>query len=90
MGPIASGRAVSRDEQLRQAFALYTSALAFDSEFDSVIESVIGSCRESFAIVRGIADYRDGTKRSEWQPFASMTAAAVVKAMICAMTASNT
>ncbi|KAK7586219.1 hypothetical protein V9T40_004095 [Parthenolecanium corni] len=90
VGPIASGRAVSRDEQLRQAFALYTSALAFDSEFDSVIESVIGSCRESFAIVRGIADYRDGTKRSEWQPFASMTAAAVVKAMICAMEVSNT
>ncbi|XP_065202307.1 uncharacterized protein LOC135832761 isoform X2 [Planococcus citri] len=81
-GPIAAGRVVARDEQLRQAFALHSSALAFDSEFDSVIESVIGSCRESFAIVRGIADYRDGTKRSEWQPFASMSAAAVVKAII--------
>lgn len=85
LGPIASGRAVSRDEQLRQAFALHSAALAFDSEFDSVIESIIGSCRESFAVVRGIADYRDGTKRSEWQPFASMSAAAVVKTIICAM-----
>lgn len=80
---------VARDEQLRQAFALHSSALAFDSEFDSVIESVIGSCRESFAIVRGIADYRDGTKRSEWQPFASMSAAAVVKTMISMMDESN-
>ncbi|XKL59919.1 hypothetical protein PGB90_000935 [Kerria lacca] len=85
IGPVASGRAVSKDEQLRQAFALHSCALAFDSEFDSVIESVIGSCRESFVIVRGIADYRDGTKRSEWQPFASISAAAVVKAMICSM-----
>lgn len=80
---------VARDEQLRQAFSLHSSALAFDSEFDSVIESVIGSCRESFAIVRGIADYRDGTKRSEWQPFASISAAAVVKAIIDAMEESS-
>lgn len=89
MGPIASGRAIAKNEQLRQAFALHSSALAFDSEFDSVIESIIGSCRESFAIVRGIADYRDGTKRSDWQAFASMSAAAVVKSIICAMNSLN-
>uniref|UniRef100_A0A8D8ZKE6 Winged helix-turn-helix domain-containing protein n=1 Tax=Cacopsylla melanoneura TaxID=428564 RepID=A0A8D8ZKE6_9HEMI len=85
LGPIASGRAVLRDEQLRQAFALRCSALAFDSEFDSVIESVIGNCRECFAVVRGVADYRDGTRRSEWQGFAALAAASVTKAIVCAM-----
>ncbi|KAI5728365.1 hypothetical protein M8J77_015275 [Diaphorina citri] len=88
LGPIASGRAVLRDEQLRQAFALRCSAKAFDSEFDSVIESVIGNCRDCFAVVRGVADYRDGTRRSEWQPFAALAAASVTKAIVCAMNAS--
>nr|XP_018908706.1 PREDICTED: uncharacterized protein LOC109038185 isoform X1 [Bemisia tabaci]XP_018908707.1 PREDICTED: uncharacterized protein LOC109038185 isoform X1 [Bemisia tabaci] len=85
LGPVASGRAVSRHEQLRQLFALQSAALAFDSEFDSVIDSVRGNCRDSFALVRGIADYRDGTKKSEWQSYAALAAAAVVKAIICAM-----
>ncbi|KAL1452674.1 hypothetical protein WDU94_006880 [Cyamophila willieti] len=89
LGPIASGRAVLRDEQLRQAFALRCSALAFDSEFDSVIESVIGNCRECFAVVRGVADYRDGTRRSEWQGFAALAAASVTKAIVSAMTSTS-
>lgn len=84
-GPIASGRAVLRDESLRQAFALRSEAKAFDSEFDSVLESVIGNCRESFAVIRGVADYRDGTVRGEWGPWAALASAAVTKAIICAM-----
>lgn len=84
-GPVASGRAVLRDESLRQAFALRCGAKAFDSEFDSVLESVIGNCRESFAVVRGVADYRDGTVRGEWGPWAALAAAAVTKSIVSAM-----
>ncbi|KAG8233886.1 hypothetical protein J437_LFUL005213 [Ladona fulva] len=85
LGPVASGRCVSRDEQLRQAFAAETGALAFDSEFDAVVESILGNCRESFVAVRGVADYRDGSRRGEWQPYAALAAASVAKAIICGM-----
>ncbi|XP_075231403.1 uncharacterized protein LOC142330179 isoform X2 [Lycorma delicatula] len=84
-GIIASGRAICRSEHLRQAFSQQCSALAWDSEFDSVVESIQGNCRDSFALVRGISDYKDGTRKSPWQPFAALAAAAVVKAIVCAM-----
>ncbi|XP_071443572.1 uncharacterized protein [Hetaerina americana] len=87
IGPIAAGRCISRDEQMRQAFAAETGALAFDSEFDAVVESILGNCRESFVVVRGVADYRDGSRRGEWQPFAALAAASVAKAIICGMDA---
>lgn len=50
-----------------------------------MVESIQGNCRDSFALVRGISDYKDGTRKSPWQPFAALTAAAVVKAIVCAM-----
>ncbi|RZF48910.1 hypothetical protein LSTR_LSTR003290 [Laodelphax striatellus] len=84
-GVIASGRAVCRNEQLRQKFSEQHVALAWDSEFDSVIESAQGNCKDCFAVVRGISDYKDGTRKSPWQPYASLAAAAVVKAIVCAM-----
>lgn len=84
-GVIASGRAVCCNEHLRQAFSQQCSALAWDSEFDSVVESIQGNCRDSFALVRGISDYKDGTRKSPWQPYASLAAAAVVKAIVCSM-----
>ncbi|XP_039291008.1 uncharacterized protein LOC111044867 [Nilaparvata lugens] len=84
-GVIASGRAVCRNEQLRQQFSEQRVALAWDSEFDSVIESVQGNCKDCFALVRGISDYKDGTRKSPWQPYAALAAAAVVKAIVCAM-----
>lgn len=85
LAPIASGRTIAREDQLRQHFSAHTGALAFDSEFDAVIESVLGNCRESFMCVRGVADYKDGTRRREWQPYASLAAAAVMKSIICSM-----
>lgn len=33
----------------------------------------------------GISDYNDGSRGKEWQPYASLVAAAVMKALICAM-----
>nr|CAD7445440.1 unnamed protein product [Timema bartmani] len=87
LAPIASGRAVAREDQLRQQFSSQFGTLAFDSEFDAVVDSVIGNCRDSFVVLRGIADYKDGTRRKEWQPYASLVAASVMKAIICGMDA---
>ncbi|BES97826.1 Conserved hypothetical protein [Nesidiocoris tenuis] len=85
LGPIACGQGVSRDARLREAFSRTSRALAFDFESDSVVESIVGNCRESWALVRGIADYKDGQRKGPWQPFASLAAAAVTKSIICGM-----
>ncbi|XP_022919928.1 uncharacterized protein [Onthophagus taurus] len=85
LAPIASGRQVVKSDQLRQQFAAQYGALAFDSEFDTVIESVLGNCKDSFICIRGISDYKDGTRRKEWQPYGSLVAASVMKAIICGM-----
>ncbi|XP_025834975.1 uncharacterized protein LOC108733669 [Agrilus planipennis] len=85
LSPIAAGRQVVRDDQLRQQFASTVGALAFDCEYDAVIESILGNCKESFICVRGISDYRDGLRRKEWQPYSSLVAASVMKAIICGM-----
>ncbi|XP_014219995.1 uncharacterized protein LOC106647932 isoform X2 [Copidosoma floridanum] len=85
LAPIASGRCVSRDDQLRQKFSSRFGILAYDAEMDAVVDSVLGNCRDNFAVVRGIADYKDGSRGKEWQPYAALAAASVVKAMICAM-----
>ncbi|XP_065156923.1 uncharacterized protein [Atheta coriaria] len=82
---IGSGRRVVKSDQLRQQFAAQFGALAFDCEFDTVIESVLGNCKDSFVCIRGISDYKDGTRRKEWQPYASLAAASVMKAIICGM-----
>ncbi|XP_058799256.1 uncharacterized protein LOC131668821 isoform X2 [Phymastichus coffea] len=85
LAPVASGRRIARDDQLRQKFASRFGILAFDAEMDAVVDSILGNCRDSFAVVRGISDYKDGSRGKEWQPYASLAAASVVKAMICAM-----
>ncbi|KZC12326.1 hypothetical protein WN55_04177, partial [Dufourea novaeangliae] len=85
LGPVASGRHIARDDQLRQEFAARFGALAFDSEMDAVVESILGNCRESFAVIRGISDYKDGSRGKEWQAHASLAAASVMKSIICAM-----
>ncbi|XP_076637134.1 uncharacterized protein LOC143349622 isoform X3 [Colletes latitarsis] len=85
LAPVASGRHIARDDQLRQKFAVRFGALAFDAEMDAVVESILGNCRESFAVIRGISDYKDGSRIKEWQPYASLAAASVMKSIICAM-----
>ncbi|KAJ8960617.1 hypothetical protein NQ318_013909 [Aromia moschata] len=87
LSPIASGRQVVRDDRLRQQFSAQVGALAFDCEFDTVIESILGNCKDSFICIRGISDYKDGTRRKEWQPYASLAAASVMKSIICGMEA---
>ncbi|XP_012347913.1 uncharacterized protein LOC100867628 isoform X2 [Apis florea] len=85
LAPVASGRYIARDDQLRQKFAARFGSLAFDTEMDAVVESILGNCRESFAVIRGISDYKDGSRIKEWQPYASLAAASVMKSIICAM-----
>lgn len=101
---MAAGRHVVKEDRLRQQFATQVGALAFDCEFDSVIESILGNCKDSFVCIRGkycqalqtqilklttvfpgISDYKDGTRRKEWQPYASLAAASVMKSIICGM-----
>jgi hypothetical protein len=36
-------------------------------------------------LIRGIADYKDGTRRKEWQQHAALAAAAVLKSVVLRM-----
>ncbi|CAH1403456.1 unnamed protein product [Nezara viridula] len=85
VGPIGSGRDVSRDTKLREEFCRKAGLLALDFESDCVVESIVGNRTLSWALVRGAADYKDGIRRSPWQPYASLAAAAVVRSIIANM-----
>ena len=58
LGPVAAGRGVSLDDQLRQEFAYKNGVLAYDTELDSVVESVYGNRKDHYILIRGIADYK--------------------------------
>jgi len=82
LGPVAAGRGVSLDDQLRQEFAYKNGILCYDSELDSVVESVYGNRKDHYILIRGIADYKDGARRKEWQHYAALMAASVAKCII--------
>jgi len=82
LGPVAAGRGVALDDSLRQEFAYKNGVLCYDSELDSVVESVYGNRKDHYILVRGIADYKDGTRRKEWQHYAALMAASVAKCII--------
>lgn len=82
VGPIGGGQSAISNEVSRQKFAAEYKLLAMDSEFDSVMGSLIGNYCHSFAVVRGISDYKDGSVKNKWQPYASLAAASVVKAIL--------
>ena len=48
-----------------------------------------GNRKDCYIIVRGISDYKDGTRKKEWQPYASLAAAAFTKAVICSLAATS-
>ncbi|XP_068154682.1 uncharacterized protein [Drosophila tropicalis] len=87
LGPIGSGRDLVRSDELRTQFARKNGLLATDVEMSSVLDSIIGNCRESFVLVKGISDYKDGMSTRKWQNYASLSAASVVKSIICGMDA---
>ncbi|XP_041970449.1 uncharacterized protein LOC121726881 isoform X2 [Aricia agestis] len=83
--PVAGGRAVAGSGEARAAFAAHARALAYDCELDAVLDSVVGNCKDCFISIRGISDYRDGTRGKDWQPHAALAAAAVMKGIVTAM-----
>jgi len=81
-GPVGSGKMVATDDQLRQEFAYKNGILAFDTELGSVVESVYGNRKDNYIMIRAIADYKDGTRRKEWQQYAALMAASVATAIV--------
>ena len=88
-GTVASGKIINKDAAVRDEFCSVNDTKAIDTGFQAVLDSVEGNCKHSFIIIRGVADYIDGTKNKEWQPYAALTAAAAMKIIILELIASN-
>ncbi len=84
-GVVSCGVLLNRDDVVRRDFALTNDVLAVDSGYHAVMDSIEGNRKDSFLIVRGIVDFKDGTMKKDWQPFASLAAAAYMKAVILAL-----
>lgn len=82
LGPLGCGKPVVSDTYLRTAFADEKGLLGYDTEFDQVLESILGNRCNSFLIVRACADYHDGQKSNVWQSYASLQAAAFAKSVL--------
>ncbi|XP_054713491.1 LOW QUALITY PROTEIN: uncharacterized protein LOC129222954 [Uloborus diversus] len=82
-GAVGSGKVLMQDDTTRLEFADHHGIMSFDTGFGSVVESIFGNRKDDYVFIRGIADYKDGTKKKEWQPYAALAAAAVMKAIIC-------
>lgn len=54
LGPIGSGKDIVRSDSARIEFARAHGLLATDVEMSSVLDSIIGNCRESFILVKGL------------------------------------
>lgn len=53
LGPIGSGKDIVRSDSSRIEFARAHNLLATDLEMSSVLDSIIGNCRDSFILVKG-------------------------------------
>jgi hypothetical protein len=82
LGAIASGKPLIKEDQLRLEFAARHQCVGTDTEFDQVLESIVGNRKDSFMFVRGVCDYLDGTKNVVWQPYSALAAAAFMRAII--------
>ena len=72
LGPVAAGRGVALDDSLRQEFAYKNGVLCYDSELDSVVESVYGNRKDHYILVRGIADYKVGLQQRYLLPISTV------------------
>ena len=84
-GCVGAGAALNKDHNVRSEFAMEHEVKVVESGFEAVLESIEGNRKESFAVIRGVSDYTDGSRRREWQPYASLAASAVMKAVILAL-----
>ena len=81
-GIVGSGKGLSKDDDLRRRFAAESGCSVIDSGFQAVMQSIEGNRKDTFAVIRGIADYRDGSLRREWQPYSALVAAAYMKTLV--------
>jgi len=88
-GPIGSGKPAGSNELLKQRMISEFDLRAFDSEFDPVVESIFGNCKEKYIMIRGISDYKDGRRKKEWQQYSALVAAAFTKSVIVNLKASD-
>ena len=82
LGPVASGRQISNFDHLRQEFAVRNDISCFDSELNAVVESIFGNRKDQYMLIRGMTDYKDGTREREWQNYSSLMAAAVLRSVV--------
>lgn len=80
-GVFGAGRPV-KSELSRHDFAARYGITSFDTEFDQVLDSIVGNRKDSFLLIRGFGDYVDGSRNKDWQPYAALCAAAVTKFII--------
>lgn len=62
LGPIGCGKDTVRLDAARVEFARKHSLLATDVEMSSVLDSIIGNCRDSFILVKGKAGVANYSK----------------------------
>ncbi|CAJ0578535.1 unnamed protein product, partial [Mesorhabditis spiculigera] len=69
---------------LRDRFAAEFNVRALDAGVDSVVASIEGSRIDSWALIRGVADYQNGYSKTAklWQPYAAARAAAMAQTII--------
>lgn len=84
-GLIGAGQMFSKEENLRRDFSLLNEIKALDCGFQAAMNSIDGNCKDSFVIIRGIADYGEGLSKREWQPYAAMAAAGYMKSLVLAL-----
>lgn len=82
LGAIASGKPIIVEDQLRLEFAARHQCVGIDTEFDQVLESIVGNRKDCFIFIRGVADYIDGTHNPLWTPYSALAAAAYMKSVI--------
>ena len=58
VGPVGCGRSVTQDASLARRFATQAGLVALDVDMSPVLESVTGNRKETYTVIRGIADYR--------------------------------
>ncbi|KAK7967866.1 purine and uridine phosphorylase [Apiospora aurea] len=75
-GLIASANQVMKDASVRDALAREKGVLCFEMEAAGLMNHF--KC----LVIRGICDYADSHKNSEWQGYAAMTAAAYAKDLL--------
>lgn len=58
IGPIGSGKDLIKSDQSRIEFSKKYGLIATDIEMSSVLDSIIGNCRDSFILVKGNTIFR--------------------------------